>query len=173
MLHLLSVSLLPVLMIVAALSDLLSFRIPNWLTALTAALFFPMALATGMPLAEFGWHLLAGVLLFFAGYVLFSIGLFGGGDAKLMAAAGLWFGTAHTLPFIVMTVLAGGVLAAGVALWALIVALADMQGANSQRGYAAIARNIKPKLPYGFAFAVGAILAYPQTWWMTAAQATV
>ena len=67
MLHTLSYSLLPTLMIVAALSDVASFRIPNWLTALTAVLFFPMALFTGMPLAEFGWHVLAGVILFIAG----------------------------------------------------------------------------------------------------------
>ena len=106
MIHTLSIALLPILMITAAISDLASFRIPNWLTLATAALFFPMAWLTGMPLAEFGWHLLAGLILFAAGFLLFSFGLFGGGDAKLMAAAGLWFGTSQTLPFLVATVLA-------------------------------------------------------------------
>ena len=77
MLQTLSLALLPVLMIVAALSDVASLRIPNWLTGLTAALFFPMAFLTGMPLAEFGWHLLAGAILFFVGYGIFAVGFFG------------------------------------------------------------------------------------------------
>lgn len=169
MLQTLNIALLPTLMIVAAVCDLLSFRIPNWLTGLIAALFFPMALIMGMPLTEFGWHMLGGAILFVAGYVLFALGLFGGGDAKLMAAAGLWFGTAQALPFIVMTVFAGGALALAVALWSLVMNLLDMHGMATESGLGKVAAKIKPKLPYGFAFAIGAIIAYPQTWWLTAA----
>ena len=166
MLHTLSVSVLPVLMIVAALSDVSTFRIPNWLTGLTAALFFPMAFFTGMPLAEFGTHLLAGVILFVAGFALFSFGLFGGGDAKLMAAAGLWFGTSQTMPFLVFTALAGGLLAAAIGLWSLASLLMEI---HQPKAAALIDRHVNKmnvKLPYGFALAVGAILAFPQTWWM-------
>jgi len=25
---------------------------------------------------------------------------------------------------------------------------------------------LRPKIPYGYAFAIGAILAFPNTWWM-------
>ena len=64
MLQTLSTSLLPALMIIAAMTDVTTFRIPNWLTGLIAALFFPMAFLTGMPLLEFGWHLAAGAILF-------------------------------------------------------------------------------------------------------------
>ena len=101
MLHTLSVSLLPALMIVAAMTDVTSYRIPNWLTALIAVLFFPMAWATGMPVAEFGWHIAAGLILFVMGYLMFAVGIFGGGDAKLMAAAGLWFGTEADLALLI------------------------------------------------------------------------
>ncbi|NMD06457.1 MAG: peptidase [Phyllobacteriaceae bacterium] len=166
MIQTLSTALLPILMIVAALSDLTSFRIPNWLTGLTALLFFPMAWLTGMPLGEFGWHLLAGGILFAAGFALFSFGVFGGGDAKMMAAAGLWFGTAQTMPFLVATVFAGGILAAAVALWSMFMAVVDIHGPNEDAGLVKVARKIKPKLPYGFALAVGAIVTYPHTWWM-------
>ncbi len=166
MLHTLSIALLPVLMITAAISDLTSFRIPNWLTLLTAALFFPMAWATGMPLVEFGWHLLAGVILFVAGFALFSFGLFGGGDAKLLAAAGLWFGTAQTMPFLIATVIAGGALAIAVALWSVVMTMVEIQGVGAENRIGKAARKIRPKLPYGFALAVGAIIAYPQTWWI-------
>lgn len=167
MIHTLSIALLPILMITAAISDLASFRIPNWLTLATAALFFPMAWLTGMPLAEFGWHLLAGLILFAAGFLLFSFGLFGGGDAKLMAAAGLWFGTSQTLPFLVATVLAGGGLAAAVAVWSLIVTFFEIHGPGDDSRLTKAAKKIRPKLPYGFALAVGAIVAFPQTWWVT------
>lgn len=167
MIHTLSTTVLPILMIAAAMSDLTSFRIPNWLTILTAALFFPMAWLTGMPLADFGWHLLAGVILFFSGFALFSFGFFGGGDAKLMAAAGLWFGTAQTIPFLAFTVMAGGVLGLAVMGWSMVMATADFHGLDEKGRIGRVAHKIKPKLPYGFAFAIGAIVAFPQSWWMT------
>ena len=169
MLHTLSISLLPALMIAAAVSDVFSLRIPNWLTGLTALLFIPMAALTGMPLAEFGWHLLSGLILFVFGYFLFSFGLFGGGDAKLMAAAGLWFGTSGSISFLFMTAMAGGALAIGVGLWSLLVMAVDIHGSGAVAGMGEAAKKIKPKLPYGFAFAIGAILAFPQSWWMAAA----
>jgi prepilin peptidase CpaA len=167
----LSLYLLPALLIVAAASDVMSFRIPNWLTILTALLFFPMALATQMPLHEFGWHVLAGIILFAAGFIFFQLGLFGGGDAKLMAAAGLWFGTAKILPFLVLTALVGGGLALVVGLWSLVMLSWEM-GAENAPGGAVVSlgqklRNLKPNVPYGFAFALGGILAFKDTWWVT------
>jgi prepilin peptidase CpaA len=158
--------LLPSLMIVAAMMDVTSYRIPNWLTGLTAALFFPMALLTGMPLVEFGWHVLAGVILFVVGYGLFTLRVFGGGDAKLMAAAGLWFGTSQVMTFLLMTSIAGGVLALAYAAWS---AMSRNWGSNAAETGAAVSTKLKkvgPKLPYGFALCVGAILAFPHSWWM-------
>jgi prepilin peptidase CpaA len=156
-------SLLPALMIIGAATDVTSFRIPNWLTATTAALFVPVALYAGMPLAEFGWHVLMGLGLFFAGYVLFALRFFGGGDAKLLAAAGLWFGFGQTLPFLAYTVLAGGVLALVVLAMTVLHIQFDVTGSSLRDGI----RKITPRVPYGFALAVGAILATPGAWWMS------
>jgi prepilin peptidase CpaA len=167
MLHTLSVSLLPLLLICAAASDVMSLRIPNWLTALTAALFFPMALLTGMPLVDFAMHVAAGLGLFCAGFLFFQIGLFGGGDAKLMAAAGLWFGTAQTLPFLFMTAMAGGLLAMLVGLWSVIAISWEIQGDNAiTESFGKRIRGLKPNVPYGFALAIGGIIAFKDTWWM-------
>lgn len=164
MIEFLSASLFPILMIVAGAGDALSLRIPNWLTSLIALAFVPMALATGMPLDAALLHAAVGVALFLAGFVLFALGLFGGGDAKLMAAAGLWFGWPHVMPFLVMTVFTGGLLAICVTAWSAITAASEMHGVTwTQR-----LRGLKPDVPYGFAFAAGAILAYPETWWMQA-----
>jgi prepilin peptidase CpaA len=161
-----SIVMLPSLMIIAAMSDITTYRIPNWLTGLTALLFFPMALATGMPVVEFGWHVLAGVILFFVGYGLFSLKLFGGGDAKLMAAAGFWFGTSQLMFFILMTAIAGGGLAFAFALY---TAVSKNWGQNTAKIEEAVSKKLvkkATKLPYGIALCVGALLAFPQTWWM-------
>ncbi len=168
MLHTLSISMLPVLLIIAAAGDVLSFRIPNWLTLLTALLFFPMAFFTGMPLAEFGMHMLAGAILFAVGFLFFQFGLFGGGDAKLMAAAGLWFGTSQTLPFLFATALAGGALALVVGVWSILMLSWDIHGSGENFGsLRKKIRELKPNVPYGLAFAIGGILAFRETWWVT------
>jgi prepilin peptidase CpaA len=158
----LTVGILPVLMIIAAASDATSLRIPNWVCGLLALLFVPMALVHGMAAQEFFWHLLTGVILFVAGYALFALRLFGGGDGKLMAAAGLWFGTADTMPFLVYTALAGGALVIVIALLAMVQTHLDYTGS----GYSATLRKLAPKVPYGVALAIGAILAFPNSWWM-------
>jgi prepilin peptidase CpaA len=169
MLHTLSVSILPALLIIAAASDVLSLRIPNWLNILMAALFFPMAWFTGMPMAEFGIHLAVGAGLFVFGFLLFQVGLFGGGDAKLMAAAGLWFGSAQALPFLFMTALAGGLLALYIAVWSIIKMHLDIHVGEEKLGsFGKRFLALKPNVPYGLAFAVGGIIVFRDSWWMQA-----
>jgi len=164
MIHFLSISIFPLLMIIAGAGDALSLRIPNWLTLTIFAAFFPLAWATGMPLAVFGLHLLTAAILFVVGFVLFSFGFFGGGDAKLMAAAGLWFGSTQALPFLAFTVIAGGVLALCILLWSVISMIWDFHDVS----WAKKLSGLKPSVPYGYAFAIGAILAFPESWWMVA-----
>lgn len=170
MLHILSLALLPALMMVAAVSDVERMKIPNWLTGLTAAAFFPMAWLIGLPFTDFLWHLAGGLILFAAGFALFTLGLFGGGDAKLMAAAGLWFGTAQTMPFLVATVAAGGVLCLAFMLWSLAVFVFDLHGpgeGEAKQGW--IKKMMSAHVPYGLAIAAGAIIAFPATPWAVAA----
>jgi prepilin peptidase CpaA len=167
MLQDLSLFILPTLLIAAAASDVMSLRIPNWLTLLTAVVFFPMALASHMPWFEFGSHVVAGLVLFFVGFAFFQLGIFGGGDAKLMAAAGLWFGTAKVLPFLCMTALAGGMLALCVALWSAFMVSWEID--EDKWPFAEMGRKLRalgPNVPYGFAFALGGILAFKDTWWV-------
>ncbi|MCA0433816.1 MAG: prepilin peptidase [Proteobacteria bacterium] len=165
MLHTLSIALLPTLMIVAAVSDVARMKIPNWLTALVAVAFFPMALLIGMPMSEFVWHVAGGLILFVAGFVLFSVGLFGGGDAKLLAAAGLWFGTAQTMPFLIATVTFGGIMCLAFVIWSFLVFTFDMHGPGSgERSW--LKQMMRVNVPYGLAIAAGAILAFPATPWV-------
>lgn len=160
----LSVTVFPLLMIVAGTGDALSMRIPNWLTLLIAVLFLPMAVLTGMPWSMIGIHAIVGFAMFAVGFVLFSLSLFGGGDAKLLAAAGLWLGWPDLMPFVVMTAFAGGVLALCVGLWSAINVDSEIKNGSIFRHLG----SIRPDVPYGYAFAIGAILAFPQSWWMPA-----
>jgi prepilin peptidase CpaA len=164
MIEFLSITIFPVLMIVAGAGDALAYRIPNWLTALIAVAFFPLAIAGGMPWDAVLMHVVAGIVLFFAGFALFALGLFGGGDAKLIAAAGLWFGWPNVIPFLVLTVFAGGLLALAVAAWAMLNMNAELKGQTWLKRFSAM----KPNVPYGYALAIGAILAFPQSGWMPA-----
>jgi prepilin peptidase CpaA len=108
---------------------------------------------------------LTAAVLFILGFALFSAGLFGGGDAKLMAAAGLWFGSTQALPFLAYTVIAGGILALCVGLWSVISMSLEVRDASWSKNLL----RLKPSVPYGYAFAIGAILAFPKSWWMVAA----
>src|ERR1700679_472566 len=78
-----------VLVIVAALKDLSSFTIPNWISIALALAFAPAALAAGVSLAAVGisFAVAFAVLVLAAG--MFALGWIGGGDAKLMAASAL------------------------------------------------------------------------------------
>ncbi len=150
------------LMIAAGAWDAMTMRIPNWLTGLVAALFFPLALASGMAVAQLGQHMAVGAVLLLVGYLLFSFGFIGGGDAKLMAAAGLWFGYPQVLPFLVYSALAGGLLAVVIGLWFMIRMHAEIWGLS--RGPPL--EQAAPGVPYGLALAAGALFAFPGTWWM-------
>lgn len=167
MIAFLSVTLFPCLMIIAGAGDALSMRIPNWLTLAIAAAFLPMALLAGMPWTLIGLHAAVGLGMFALGFVLFALGLFGGGDAKLLAAAGLWLGWPDLMPFLTMTAFAGGVLALCVGVWSLINLNSEIKDGSIFRRLG----SIKPNVPYGYAFAIGAILAFPGSWWMPVAQA--
>jgi prepilin peptidase CpaA len=104
-----------VLVVIASVMDVRNRRIPNGLT-------YP-AIAAGLGLAfmqggtEQGvMHALAlCVALPFA--ILFYMGLFGGGDVKLIAAIGALLGPAHSINIAVGSLLVGGVCALLILIW--------------------------------------------------------
>jgi prepilin peptidase CpaA len=160
MIGLFTASLFPLLMVFAAIGDLFTYRIPNWLCLTIVALFFPAAFMAGLPLATIGWHLLAGFGALALGFGVFAIGWFGGGDAKLLGAATLWFGWPDSMRFAVYAVLAGGVLALVVAAWSALQVDHEVRGWTwFKKAFA-----LKPNVPYGVALAAGALLALPGTW---------
>lgn len=155
-------ALFPTLVIAAGIGDVLTMRIPNWLNGATALAIVPMAILAGMPLEVVPWHLLAGAVMLVVGFGLFAANYVGGGDAKLMAAAGLWIGWSGLAGFVLITTLAGGILAMVMMVWQFVRAKPEV------RGGAWLGRLFRSDLhlPYGAAIAAGALWVYPATWWM-------
>lgn len=100
------------ILLAGAISDLLTRRIPNWMTGFLVLAFLPVAVFSGLSWADFGWHLLAGLVALAGGFGLHCFRLLGGGDVKLFAGAAFWLGWSALLPLLVVTALAGGLLAA-------------------------------------------------------------
>jgi len=92
--------------------DVRGRRIPNWLTY--SGLITALVVRTGLA----GWTGLKGGLLglLLAGgifYLFFLLGGMGGGDVKLVAAVGAWAGTAQIGSILIVSAIAGGILAVG------------------------------------------------------------
>lgn len=141
------------LMLAAALSDLRSLSIPNRFSLGIALLYPAFVLASGGTVDWLG-GLMAGGGLLLAGFLLFAFGAFGGGDAKLLAAGGLWAGPELLLSYLFMTALAGGVMA--LAMWlrqrlakAVIPSLIMATPVDKDFG--------KQPMPYAMAIATGAL----------------
>jgi prepilin peptidase CpaA len=104
-----ALAVLAAALLAAAISDIRRYIIPNRYPIAIALAY--LVYATGQPLNPVLWGLAAGTAAFVLGAVLFAAGIFGGGDAKLFAATALWAGPSLAIPFVMYTVLAGGVLA--------------------------------------------------------------
>src|ERR1044071_7680096 len=92
--------LFPTLMAFAASSDLLTMTISNRISLALAGGFVVLALVVGLPMTAVGWHFAAGAFVLTAGFICFSQGWIGGGDAKLAAATALWFGFDYLMPYL-------------------------------------------------------------------------
>ncbi len=151
----------PFLLVYAAIGDFMTMRIPNWLNLSIFLLFFPAAFLAGMPLEQFFWHVLNFVIVLVVGVTLAMTIRFGGGDAKMMAALAIWFSGQKVLLFLAYSGIAGGILAIVMKVWQ-IVRVEDAvwnDGRLSKRLFK------KLDLPYGIAFASGALLTFPESWW--------
>ncbi|SPU42275.1 Flp pilus assembly protein, protease CpaA [Brevundimonas diminuta] len=155
---------LPVLTIIAALHDLTTMKIPNWISAVLIVAFFFAALALGLPLSVVGVSVGLAAAALVAGMGMFAANWIGGGDAKLLAASMLWMGLSGGLPFVLYTALAGG------GFCILLMTARSHLPFFAQSGPGWVMRLMQPKgdIPYGVAIAIGALLAYPSSPLMTA-----
>lgn len=154
--------LFPAIMAFAASSDLLTMTISNRLTLALAAGFAVLAVAAGMSWHDAGMHALAGAIVLAAGFVCFSRGWMGGGDAKLAAATALWLGFDHLMPYLLYASLLGG------ALTVLLIQFRalPLPAPLARQPWIIRLHEKGGGVPYGIALAAAALIVYPETGWM-------
>jgi prepilin peptidase CpaA len=148
-----------VLLLLAAGWDLTSYTIPNFIPAALLLAFAVYSITAGYTLAAYEHHALAALLALVAGFLLFSPGFIGGGDAKLFTGIAIWFGMHDLLPYILLASVFGGAFTLAllaVRRWPLPQALA---------AHAWINRLHEPRggIPYGVALSAAALAILPHT----------
>lgn len=154
-------SLFPALLIVAAINDVLTMTIPNWIVAGLVAGFALAAAVAGLPAGLIGLHLLAGGALLALGFGLFAAGWLGGGDAKLLAAVALWLGPYETPLFVLFTTLVGG----GIVLLMLALRRIPLPVTLATQPWMQQLTSPKAAVPYGVAIAAAGIFVFARGIW--------
>lgn len=96
--------------VMACISDVRFLRIPNSYVIVVLGCFIA---AFGLSPESFGpwWHhLSAGLIFLVITYIMFSLGMLGGGDAKMGAALALFVGLRGLVPYLFYMALVGGLL---------------------------------------------------------------
>jgi prepilin peptidase CpaA len=154
-------TVLPGAVAFAAAMDLLTMKIPNRISAVMVLAFFPLALLAGLGAWDLLHHVAAGLIMLLLGVLLFIPGWFGGGDAKLMAAIGLWIGLDNLFPYVFYVAIAGGIIAAVFTS----VRSVPLPRVFLGEAWALRLHRHDSGIPYGIALAAGALLVYPHTIW--------
>ena len=153
----------PAAMAFAGSMDLLTMTIPNRISLALIALFLLAVPFTPLGWVGFAWHVAAGLVMLAIGIGMFAMGWLGGGDAKLMAAAALWFGFEFLHEYLLLATVFGGLLALAVVSfrkhelppWPRIPAWVERL--HTKGG----------GIPYGVALAASALCLYPSTVWFS------
>ena len=160
--------LFPALMAFAAASDLFTMTISNRVSLALAVGFLALALFGGMGLYEVAAHLGAGATVLAVAFGCFAMGWIGGGDAKVAAAAALWFGFGHLLDYLLYASLFGG----GLTLLLLQFRQWPLPYMFAGQAWLLRLHAKESGIPYGVALAIGALMIYPETEWIRAVDLT-
>lgn len=158
-----------IVLVIATVTDLRSCRIPNWLVLPFLVAGFAVAAWTH------GWHGMEQSFLGFGlGAIVFGffcwIGGMGMGDVKLCAAIGVWIGPSQLLLALIITGIAGGVMAlcwaiAGGFVGELFKGTGDLIAGIKKRGIRPhpeliLDNPLTRKMPYAPAIAIGTLVSF-------------
>lgn len=155
-------AIFPICMIFATFYDLFTMTIPNKITLALLIAFAVMAPLAGMGWETALWHVGIALTVLVLGFGLFSIGVMGGGDAKLLAVSALWFGTAFTLPYLLAASILGGLLT----LALLVARRTELPGNLLTVDWITRLHDKKTGVPYGVALGPAALYVFVDTPWM-------
>ena len=137
---------LATLLLFLVMSDIIHRRLSNRLCTAVATIALPYWLAASpCPLTQISVQLIVVLAAAVPLILLFALGVFGGGDIKLLAALLLWIPLERLAAMGVVTAIVGGALAVVV----MIVAT--------------VRNRTRPTVPYGVAIATGALFALSET----------
>jgi prepilin peptidase CpaA len=149
----------PICLVLAALTDFLEMTIPNRIPVILFTTFLVAAPFSDLTLVDFGWHVAAAVSVFAVCFGLFAFNVMGGGDAKLLSAAAIWFGFNHSLfEFLAYTGYLGGVLTVMVMVLRANWETFAMIGVTLPKTLM-----VANKIPYAIAIGAAGLITYPQS----------
>jgi prepilin peptidase CpaA len=160
--------LVAALLVLGALSDVRTSRIPNRLTLAGLVLAPLAALFAGGP-AALGFALAAAGVALVIGFTGFAVGAIGGGDAKFLMVGAALVGLPQLLPYLLAAGTLGGLLAVSMVLargmgLELTVRTLDLGkamltfGRKGHRNKLAAGESDPMAVPYGVAIAAGALI---------------
>ena len=152
----------PFFMAYAAASDMVSMTISNKISLALMSGFMIFAFLIGMNYETMLWHWGIFGIVLAAGFVLFAIGVVGGGDAKLAACTALWLGPEHSMSYFTVSALLGAFLT----LFLMRIRYQPLPDKIVNVEWIARLYRADSGIPYGIVLGIGAILVYPQTPWM-------
>lgn len=152
-------------MLYAAQRDLRTLTIPN---GLVVALFVGWGLfapAAGLGPRDMTLSIGAAAMVFFATVALYAMGWMGGGDSKLMTVAALWIGAGQVVPFVMATLIAGGIIALALVTVRLVPRPVPRGRGLDRTLLARVMPLARSQTPYGLAILLGAMTVFPATFW--------
>lgn len=153
----------PMLVAFGGASDLLTMTIQNRVSILLISGFAILAIATGLPLTDWGTHALGLLVVFPVCFTFFAAGWMGGGDVKFISAIALWIGfTPELVHFVVLVAIYGMFLTLGLLSMRQIAVL---PGALAQQQWLVKLHDQKSGIPYGITIAIAGLQVYPTTVW--------
>ncbi|MEM5581215.1 MULTISPECIES: prepilin peptidase [unclassified Roseibium] len=153
----------PMLVAFGGASDLLTMTIQNRVSVLLVAGFAAVAIAIGLPLSDWGVHVLGLLAVFAVCFAFFAAGWMGGGDVKFISAIALWIGfTPELAQFTLLVTLYGAVLTLGLLSMRQMIVV---PGALARQDWFARLHDRESGIPYGIAIAVAGLQIYPATQW--------
>jgi len=143
------------LVLVAAASDIVMYRIPN-VVVLMILVLYPIYVIVTPGAQEWLWSLGIFVVAIAVGMPLAHFKIFGGGDMKLLAGILLWAGPALAAPTLVIAAVAGGL----ISLLMLTKVRFVIAGALNSMGRESLGKMFLAKnMPYGVGLAFGGVFA--------------
>ena len=143
----------------AAVTDVRTYRIPNWIVLVLLGLFVATAAYAIQQHVRISWlsQLSAGLLSLVVGLVLYATRQMGAGDVKLLSVLALWAGLAGLVPLLFWI----AVCSLGVLAVMLAARLMMSRRALEQPAGLPLPRALRKGegVPYGLGIALGAMVA--------------